>query len=447
VTLSDSKFNLDTSNCTYQVLDSKGNVVEDVLSVSRYYDTNRITMEIYPSYDYSLTKVGTYTVKINVTLPNGETVSKNLTVKLTNSKPSVKLGASAVSLYSELYGNNDATVAIKGLEDYCGVSSYGFEVRDSKGKIAHNIVMVSGLTSDRLQLRMYSTAPAGTYNMTLKIKLNSGLELSPVKLKINIVKNVTGSATVKNSILLTDPLNSSADFTLKFSGWNPGQYTGTYAPVLSWEVYAKDGKKNVTTAQGALNDEGLVAYGESGDEIATGWFKNMVDPDENCYGLALGVNKGFGNVWQDSLINPKFTYTCQIKLTFPGESTKSGEDKIVTFKPVKFTVKQGTAKFTISPTTTTLSVLDANSRQLFTLINTDHTMPRIAHVELANSALADKLEIVKIGYDSDTYALRWKDNTPASVRSGTVKVNIYLEGNDPARKVPNATVSLKVNIQ
>lgn len=449
VSLSDSKFNLDTSNCTYQVLDSNGDEVENVLSVSRYYDNNRITMEIYPSYHYSRTNAGTYTVKINVQLPNGETVSKNLTVKLTNSKPSVKLGASSVSLYGELYGYDEATVAIKGLEDYCSVNSYNFEVKDSKGKVANNVVMITGLTSDHLQLRMYSTAPAGTYNMTLKIKLSSGLELSPVKLKINIAKNVTGSATVKNSILLTDPLNSSADFTLKFGGWNPGQYSGSGVPVLTWEVYAKNGSKNVTTAQGALNDEGLVAYGESGDEIATGWFKNMVDPDENLYGLALGVNKGFSSVWQDGLINPKFTYTCQIKLTFPGENTKSGTDQVVTFKPVKFTVKQGTAKFAVSPTTTTLSKLDANSRQLFTLINTedaDHMMPRIAHVELANSALASKLEIVKLGYDSDTFAIRWKDNVPASVKGGTVKINIYLEGNDPARKVPNATVSLKVNV-
>ena len=452
VSLSDSKFNLDTSNCTYQVLDSKGNVVENVLSVSRYYDNNRITMEIYPSYYYSLTKAGTYTVKINVQLPNGETVSKNLSVRLTDNKPSVKLGASTVSLYSELYGNNDATVTIKGLEDYCSVNSYGMEVKDSKGKIANNIVMVSGLTSDRLQLRMYNGAPAGTYTLTLKIKLASGLELNPVKLKINIAKTVTGSASVKNSILLTDPLNSSADFTLKFGGWNPGNYTGTDAPVLTWEVYAKNGKKNVTTAQGALNDEGLVAYGESGDEIATGWFKNMVDPDENLYGLKLGVNKGFSNVWKDSLINPKFTYTCQIKLTFPGENTRSGVDQVVTFKPVKFTVKQGTVKFAVSPTTTTLSKLDANSRQLFTLINTDKaaiTMPQIAHVELVSGTLANKLEIVRPGgYGSEnTLAIQWKDGTPASVKGGTVKINIYLEGNDPARKVPNATVSLKVNIQ
>ena len=457
VSLSNSKFNLDTSNCTYQVLDSKGNVVENVLSVSRDYDNNRITMEIYPSYHYELTKAGTYTVKINVQLPNGETVSKNLSVKLTNSKPSVKLGASTVSLYSELYSHNDATVAIKGLEDYCSVTSYdpNPEVRDSKGKIANNIVMVSGLTSDRLQLRMYSNAPAGTYTLTLKeIKLASGLELNPVKLKIKIVKTVTGSATVKNSILLTDPLNSSADFTLKFNGWNPGQYSGSGVPVpvLTWEVYAKNGKKNVTTAQGALNDEGLVACGESGDEIATGWFKNMVDPDENLYGLKLGVNKGFSNVWQDSLINPKFTYTCQIKLTFPDENTKSDGEQVVTFKPVKFTVKQGTVKFAVSPTTTTLSKLDANSRQLFTLINTDKaaiTMPQIAHVELVSGTLANKLEIVRPGgYGSeDTFAIQWKDGTPASVKSGTVKINIYLEGNDPARKVPNATVSLKVNIQ
>lgn len=342
-------------------------------------------------------------------------------------------------------------LTIKGLEDYSSVNSYGMEVKDSKGKIANNIVMVSGLTSDHLQLRMYNDAPAGTYTLTLKIKLASGLELNPVKLKINIAKTVTGSASVKNSILLTDPLNSSADFTLKFNGWNPGQYSSTSAPVLSWEVYAKNGRKNVTTAQGALNDEGLVAYGESGDELATGWFKNMVKPDENLYGLKLGVNKGFGNVWQDSLINPKFTYTCQIKLTFPGENTRSGVDQVVTFKPVKFTVKQGTVKFAVSPTITTLSKLDASSRQLFTLINTDKaaiTMPQIAHVELVSGTLANKLEIVRPGgYGSeDTYAIQWKDGTPASVKSGTVKINIYLEGNDPARKVPNATVSLKVNI-
>ena len=74
---------------------------------------------------------------------------------------------------------------------------------------------------------------------------------------------------------------------------------------------------------------------------------------------------------------------------------------------------------------------------------------QIAHVELVSGTLANKLEIVRPGgYGSeDTFAIQWKDGTPASVKSGTVKINIYLEGNDPARKIPNATVSLKVNIQ
>lgn len=75
-------------------------------------------------------------------------------------------------------------------------------------------------------------------------------------------------------------------------------------------------------------------------------------------------------------------------------------------------------------------------------------MARIAEVQFASSTRADALQIrhMYTVRGKSVYAVSWKDNqVPATFTKGTVKLNIFLEGNDPARNKPNATVSLTVD--
>jgi hypothetical protein len=79
-------------------------------------------------------------------------------------------------------------------------------------------------------------------------------------------------------------------------------------------------------------------------------------------------------------------------------------------------------------------------------------MMDIAYVEVVNDKnvpVSKAIEVVP-SYQTDrsaAYEVRWKNLKAANVKSGTVKLRVYLEGNNPKWKKPNATLSLKVNIK
>lgn len=72
----------------------------------------------------------------------------------------------------------------------------------------------------------------------------------------------------------------------------------------------------------------------------------------------------------------------------------------------------------------------------------------IAVVKFADGTLADALEIYEVPGDGKTYAIGWKNGTVSNaVKSGTVKLQVYLKGNDPSRNKPDAVLTLKVDIR
>lgn len=151
------------------------------------------------------------------------------------------------------------------------------------------------------------------------------------------------------------------------------------------------------------------------------------------------LNTDGGSGWVNGKVDPKYTYTCNITLKFPDANRE------IALKPVKLTVKQNSTKFAAGVKEVSLSTLDGYGRQLFNVTCTDKdgaNVADIARAELVSSALADKLEVRSAG---SGFAIGWKDNTPGAVKSGTVKLNLYLQGNTGAK--PNATLSIKVNIK
>ena len=427
------------------------------LGLSRVDNQNTIT--IRPN---SNTKAGTFKLNITKTLPDGSTTKTAVcTIKVVDNLPKVKLSASAITLNRSLKNYDKAYVELKGLDGY---SNYGTTVqfRDSKGNDASAAFHWSYEGTSGLKFSIYNNnAQAGaTYKAQISRTLAYGKETKPVTLTIKIAPEkegktpVTAKMSAKGTIDLTRPDSTESSVTLTCNGWNPMDYrTGdpvqdAKAPVLTWKVYAKDGKNPVTAVAGAIDDTGLVAWGSSDGTMDTkNWFVNTADVSANPYALTLGVHTAV-DAWADGKVRDAYKYTLEISIAFP----TTGE--AVTANTVALPVKQGSTKFSQSAKSITLSGKDPNGRALLHIENIDKDQLNVAEiesVEFVGSATADALEIYEVtssAANGKTYAIGWKDGTiPASVKSGSVKLKVFLKGNDPAGNKPNATITVTVNIK
>ena len=375
-------------------------------------------------------------------------------LKVIQTLPKIKLSTTAVTLNPGLgTAAENAVIKVTKPEDFRWWYSY-FTIKDSKGKDTGSDVLDLYYDDSDRTIRVKPTAatlPGETYTVTFRYWLHSGTNVSvsaPFKVKVaKADRAVTAKGSVKGAIDLTRPASSAADITYKYTNWNVDNYgTAADAPVLAWKVYAMNGKKTVTTAEGALDDNGLVAMGDStGAQTPGSWFENRADISGNPYGLKLGPDV-LSAAFTAGNINPVYKYTVKAELTFPAA------DKVFVLSDVKLTVKQGTTKFALRPSSTVISTQDASGRVFFTLESTDKDstgVADIAKVELVPGALANALEINR-EYSAGgrtTYSIGWKDSTVTRVKTGTVKIKVYLEGNSPARNKPNATLSLKVTVK
>lgn len=112
-------------------------------------------------------------------------------------------------------------------------------------------------------------------------------------------------------------------------------------------------------------------------------------------------------------------------------------------KPVKITLKQGSSKFAADVKQVNLSKMDPYGRAMIELTSTDKDAANLTNIAKV-TADGTTFDVKKVG---SKYAICWKDNTvPATAKSGSVKLSIWLEGNSFENK-PNATVSVKVNVK
>lgn len=371
----------------------------------------------------------------------------NLTV---NEKvPALKAVPTSIALNKDVVAD-EAFVAITAPAGY-SISSPS-SVTITRGKTAANSELYWYNTPGGMVFEATGGTEYGaTYNVTARYNIAYDI-YKDVKFTVKTAKAATPvkvTASAKSTLDLARPDTTNAAVTYKYTGWNPAQYSdGIYTPVLEWKVYAVNGKVPVTTAEGALNDEGLVASGSSaGTLTANSWFKNTAYTEQTPYSLTLMLDKT-SDAWNNDDIWPTYKYVLKTTVTFPA---LAAPNDVVTVKDVNFTVKQGSTKFAADVKSVVLSKLDRYDRQYIAITNTDKdtaNVAKIAEVQFASGATADAVQVKHVYTVSgkSVYAVSWKNNQiPATFKKGSVKLNIFLEGNDPARNKPNATVSLTVD--
>ncbi len=373
-------------------------------------------------------------------------------IKVVDKFPSVTVDKTMVTLNKDLAALDKAVVNLTVDDSYKYAADEPWSLVSIKDAAGNDVDGQLNCSISGTKLIIEST-DATVYGATYQVRLACAYAYDVVKADTVVTVKVAPEASkisfkgkAQGSIDITRPA-TSAKIKYTYTNWNVAEYAASEIPVLEWEVYAKNGKKNVKMTDGALSDKGLVAKGSSASDTPTeagSWFKDV----SAGYDMALGINADSA-AWRAGDILPGYTYTVKATLKFPntGEEIKASA---VTFK-----VKQGTVKYAMSPKKATLNKLDPKGRSIFTIKDKNkywYDVAKIAKVEVVadkNVPVSKKIEVVPVyGMNQKTsYAVYWKDKKAANVKSGTVKVNIYLEGNDPARKKPNASFKLKVNVK
>ena len=143
----------------------------------------------------------------------------------------------------------------------------------------------------------------------------------------------------------------------------------------------------------------------------------------------------------DSLnnLNPKDKYT----IVCEGVEVKG--QKVDGTKAITITFAVTKPKVTQDVKTVNLYLNDRYSRGEFKLTLADKTMPSISTVEIADAKMAEFYQLVNLG--GGEFAIEFKNNQIANnLKAGNIKLNIYLDGNNPIYQTPNQTVTVKVNI-
>ncbi len=403
-----------------------------------------------------ITQKGTYKIKLEgVYNDTVKLEAVTITVKVTDKVPNIKPAKTTYTLNKNLAENDKAIITLP-VGDYKYASAERWSVKSVKTEAGKNANDKLDVTLSGNQLTV-ATNEKSAYGATYKIVCTSKFAYNLKKDVTYTVKiagkkaavSVTGKA--KKSIQLAKPGSTYTEIVYTYKNWNENTYpVSGNTPILEWAVFAKKGSKAITAEEGAIGANGMVAMGSSADSSFTqgSWFKNIGYQTTAPYKIKLAINEGSA-AFKNDLIGPHYTYTVKAKLIFPSQM------KVVDASDVKFTVKPGTGKYALEKKSVTLRKLDDRGRALITIKDKNKAgtgIAEIACVEVAGNKdvpVSNAVEIVPVyrGKDSVTYALYWKNRKSANVKSGTVKLNIYLKGNNSAWKKPNATVNLKVNVK
>ena len=108
-------------------------------------------------------------------------------------------------------------------------------------------------------------------------------------------------------------------------------------------------------------------------------------------------------------------------------------------------MKTGAARLTVSGKPA-LYLKDVNSRGDFRITSADLTLNGIAKAEIKDAKNAAMFELYE--YGGGRFAIGFKDGviapSAAKLRSVSIPINIWLDGNETAK--PNTTVTVRINI-
>lgn len=434
------------------ITDAAGENVGSVSGYTTSSDDPNYACQLLLSTDSNL-EVGTYTVNLKHNTPNDTEVPATVTIKVVDKHPSLKVDNKSITLIKGVT-KNVAIVNISGMEDFPEPSGCKWTINGAEyNGGSNNAVYVDeyGIYADHgLGISLGSNAVVGkTYKVNVMLTYNGVSDTvysKPIALTVKVVDGITGTVTAKGSMDPIRPDATATDFTFKYSGFAPRAYApgeDNLAPTLKWYVVAMNGKVPVT--EGALDPllnepAGVVARGSVSDDVddstSEGWFTNVA---EDPYGMKLMLNTTpFDSAWALGQVNPKYTYNVYFTLV-----VGNADPGYPLGKPVKMTLKQGSSKFAADVKQVNLSKMDPYGSALIELNSTDKDAANLTNIAKV-TADGTTFDVKKVG---GKYAICWKDNTvPATAKSGSVKLSIWLEGNSFENK-PNATVSVKVNVK
>ena len=389
-------YKINTENLSWTITDSKNNKFDvDPLNVT--LDGNNVTVNAN-----SNTQAG---AKYKVTFKL-EGCTKAAVLNVTVTKPSFKLAKTSVTL-NALSGDS-ATVAVTTTpKDYVLTSSnFKWKITDSKNNVIEPAPLDVVLNDKKVTVSTNANTQMGkTYKVVYTLQENNKSVTMTVKTLAEAKSKISLALSVKGK-LKTGVISTGVTVTPK--------WTNLSCPVDITEnirVYAK-----------------ATAKGSTAVDVTEKFIINKVGDKYEIKFASLNAMKS---------LNFKDKYTLK------AENIVIGTQNVSTAKAASLSITHTKPKVMQSVKEVKLYQNDRYSRGMVRITLNDNTLPKISEVRIAKSSISDFYEVISL--NNGWYGLKYKGNQIApKIKSGTVKLNLFLEGNNPENNNPNATVSVKV---
>ncbi len=326
---------------------------------------------------------GAYTLNLKLELPNGETLESSLKLKVKRTALKLKLSAAKLTLNKAV--NDSAAVTIT-----CTTKGYEFTkpVWDS----------IEGL-----DLRWN--------NGKLQVSTNADTQYGATY-KVNLRAEEAAAATVL-TVVIPAETKSAVTSTLKLKGNLDTIRDGS--SVIATVTY-----KNC--AVDAARTETLIVVDSDNADVT-----NLFNITRNSDGT-FTIQKA-----KNAILDTAEKYQVKLVTLFSGTEVES--------KPVKLTVKMGTAKLT-AEVDGALFAKDKHSRLNVRFTSTDAALNGVARVEIKDTKYKDLFEV--FDYGNGEFALGVADGTNPGTKPINLTLNVFLKGNGSTKE--NASVKVKVSI-
>ena len=375
-----------------RVTETKGRTAISEGDLDTYFTVTQTgnTIRLEKAENAYLTAGNTYTAKLTLSIAGMElTASAKITVKAT--AVNLRLSKSALTLNKLV--NDASSVAVTCTTKNYVLGEPVISVMDKTGKNSADGKLDVSYSGGKLYVAVNG---ATEYGASYKVLISAGEGYKAAALTVTIPAQaksaITGTLKVKGSI---DIIRSGSGITL----------TPTY--------------KNVSSAG---YTERVEVY-SSADKFAR--------PVEGVFAVD-GMK--LTNICADSRVK----YKVRVIASFA-----SGAEAATPLTAI--TVKTGVARLTVSGKPA-LYLKDVNSRGDFRITSADLTLNGIAKAEIKDAKNAAMFELYE--YGGGRFAIGFKDGviapSAAKLRSVSIPINIWLDGNETAK--PNTTVTVKINI-
>ena len=385
---------LTDENFTYVVKDAKNKDVTDDMQLYVHVTNNVATVRSTKN------TVAGAKYKVVFTLKGA---AKPVTLNVTVTAPTLKLSKTSVTLNKLIEDWAYVNLTTNPADYILDKGAVAWEIKDSKNKILTDQPLDVTLEGNALKVAVNDkTAYGATYKVVLKMKETGKETTLTVKTLAENKSEVKLSISAKGS-LQTGYLDKGVVITPKWTNLTNGaDLSGNI------KVYAKE------TAKGAVAMDVTDKFDISVNETGTYTLK-------------------FKDAAAVSALNPKAKYTVV------AENVVVKGVEVADSKAISVTMTLTKAKVTQSTKTVKLYLNDKYSQGIVKLSMNDKTLSKIGKVELVESKTSEFYELKDLG--NGQYAICFKNSEIVSnVKDGTLKLNVYLEGNT----APNAAVSVKV---